>query len=180
MKRSTDRIRTTHTGSLPRPPEILDTMRAQSQGKEIDRAAHEAALTRNVGEIVRRQVEAGIDTVSDGECSKPSFRAYLSERLGGFEPRIPAGGIPVPGPVSPDSRDAKWFPEYYAEVARNNPFANAIRVAPRACVAPIRYVGQTSLQRDIANLKQAMTVAGAEEGFMPSDRKSTRLNSSHT
>ncbi len=168
MKRSIDRIRTTHTGSLPRPPEILEAMRAQAQGRDIDVPAHEAALTRNIAAIVKQQVEAGIDTVSDGECSKPSFRAYLSERIGGFEARIPAGGIPVPGPVTPDSRDAAMFPDYYQGMLEHNPFANAIRVAPRVCVGAIRYVGQKALQRDIANLKQAMAAAGAEEGFMPS------------
>ena len=168
MKRSIDRIRTTHTGSLPRPPEILEAMRAQTQGQPVDVPAYEAALTRNIVEIVKKQVEAGIDTVSDGECSKPSFRAYLSERIGGFEARIPAGGIPVPGPVTPDSRDAAMFPDYYQGMLEHNPFANAIRVAPRVCVGPIRYVGNKPLARDIANLTQAVAAAGAEEAFMPS------------
>ena len=168
MKRSIDRIRTTHTGSLPRPPEILEAMRSQAQGRAVDAPAYEAALARHVAEIVKKQVAAGIDTVSDGECSKPSFRAYVGERIGGFEARIPPGGIPVPGPVSPDSRDAAMFPDYYQGMLLHNPFANAIRVAPRVCVGPIRYVGRQPLARDIANLKQAMAAAGAEEGFMPS------------
>jgi 5-methyltetrahydropteroyltriglutamate--homocysteine methyltransferase len=168
MQRSTERIRTTHTGSLPRPPEILEAMRAQSQGRAVDAAAYEAALSRHVGEIVKKQVEAGIDTVSDGECSKPSFRAYLGERIGGFEARIPPGGIPVPGPVSPDSRDAALFPDYYQGMLQHNPFADAIRVAPRACVGPITYAGHKALARDIANLKQAMAASGAAEAFMPS------------
>ena len=168
MKRSIDRIRTTHTGSLPRPPEILEAMRSQAQGRALDAPAYEAALAGHVMEIVKKQVAAGIDTVSDGECSKPSFRAYVGERIGGFEARIPPGGIPVPGPVSPDSRDAAMFPDYYQGMLLHNPFANAIRVAPRVCVGPIRYIGQQPLARDIANLKQAMAAAGAEEGFMPS------------
>jgi len=168
MKRSIDRIRTTHTGSLPRPPEILEAMRSQAQGRALDAPAYEAALAGHVMEIVKKQVAAGIDTVSDGECSKPSFRAYVGERIGGFEARIPPGGIPVPGPVSPDSRDAAMFPDYYQGMLLHNPFANAIRVAPRVCVGPIRYVGRQPLARDIANLKQAMAAAGAEEGFMPS------------
>ena len=168
MKHSLDRIRTTHTGSLPRPPEILDAMRAQAQGKSIDATAYEAALGKNVAAMVQQQVDAGIDTVSDGECSKPSFRAYLGERIGGFEARIPEGGIPVPGPVSPDSRDAGMFPDYYQGMLLHNPFANAIRMAPRVCVGAIQYVGHEPLQRDIENLKQAMVAASAEEGFMPS------------
>ena len=168
MQRSTERIRTTHTGSLPRPPEILEAMRARSQGRPVDEAAYEASLTRLIGEIVKKQVEAGIDTVSDGECSKPSFRAYLSERIGGFEARIPPGGIPVPGPVSPDSRDAAMFHDYYRGMLEHNPFANAIRVAPRVCTGPIAYAGHKALARDIANLKQAVAASGAAEAFMPS------------
>ena len=168
MKRSTDRIRTTHTGSLPRPPEILEAVRAQAQGRPVDAASHEAMLKKHVIEIVRQQVEAGIDVVSDGECSKPSFRGYLAERIGGFEARVPKGGLPLPSPGTPDGRDALMFPDYYKGVLEHSPFANAIRVAPRVCVAPVRYVGQKPLLRDIANLKQAMAAAGAEEGFMPS------------
>jgi len=64
----------------------------------MDEGSYDAALKRNVAEIVRKQVEAGIDVVSDGECSKPSFRAYLVQRVGGFEPRVPKAGVPVAGP----------------------------------------------------------------------------------
>jgi 5-methyltetrahydropteroyltriglutamate--homocysteine methyltransferase len=167
MKRSTDRIRTTHTGSLPRPPEILQAMRAQLEGRPVDEAAYEAVLRKHVLAMVRKQVEAGIDVVSDGECGKPSFRAYLAQRIGGFEARIPKGGIPTPSPVDPNGRDAVMFPDYYESFREHSPFANAIRVAPRVCVGPIQYIGQKFLQRDIANLKQAMAEAGAEEAFMP-------------
>jgi 5-methyltetrahydropteroyltriglutamate--homocysteine methyltransferase len=163
-----DRIRTTHTGSLPRPAEVLAALHARFEGRPVDEAAYEALVRRNVLEIVRKQVEAGIDVVGDGECSKPSFRAYLAERIGGFEPRIPKGGVPVPGPVDPNGRDVAMFPDYYQRAAEHNPFANAVRVAPRVCVAPIRYVGRRFLERDITNLKDAMAAAGAAEGFMPS------------
>src|SRR4051812_34794555 len=134
MKRSTDRIRTTHTGSLPRPADMLAALHARFEGGRVDEAAYEKALARNVREIVRKQVEAGIDIVSDGECSKPSFMAYRAERIGGFEPRIPKGGMPAPGPVDPNGRDATLFPEYYRNVQAHSPFANTVRVAPRVCV----------------------------------------------
>jgi 5-methyltetrahydropteroyltriglutamate--homocysteine methyltransferase len=143
-------------------------MRARFAGEAIDEAAYEAALARHVGAIVRQQVEAGIDIVSDGECSKPSFRAYLAERLGGFEPRIPPGGIPMPTPVDPHGRDVALFPDYYAAVREHSPFERAIRVAPRVCVGPVKYVGRKYVQRDIANLKRAMAQSGAREAFMPS------------
>jgi 5-methyltetrahydropteroyltriglutamate--homocysteine methyltransferase len=168
MKPSTDRIRTTHTGSLPRPADMLAALHARFEGGRVDEAAYEKALARNVREIVRKQVEAGIDIVSDGECSKPSFMAYRAERIGGFEPRVPKGGMPAPGPVDPNGRDATMFPDYYRNVQEHSPFANTVRVAPRVCVAAIRYVGEKFLRRDLANLRQAMSEAGAEQGFMPS------------
>ena len=123
MKRSTDRIRTTHTGSLPRPADMLAALHARFEGGRVDEAAYERRSTRNVREIVRKQVEAGIDIVSDGECGKPSFMAYRAERIGGFEPRIPKGGMPAPGPVDPNGRDATMFPEYYRNVQEHSPFA---------------------------------------------------------
>src|SRR5690348_2728035 len=163
-----DRLRTTHTGSLPRPRAVLDAMRARFAGQPVDEAAYEKLIAEHVLEIVRRQVECGIDVVTDGECSKPSFRAYLAERIGGFEPRVPKGGLPMPSPLDPNGRDARLFPDYYRGVQEHSPFAEAVRVAPRVCVAPIQYVGRKYVERDIANLKAAMAAAGASEGFMPS------------
>jgi len=144
-------------------------MRAIAAGQARDSYAYEASLTKHVGEIVRKQVEAGIDTVSDGECSKPSFNHYVAERLEGFEARVPPGGLPVPtGPMNLEGRDAQMFPDFYKNVLENNPFANVIRMAPRVCVGPIRYVGHEQLQRDIKNIKTAMAASGADEGFLPS------------
>jgi len=169
MKRSSARhIRTTHTGSLPRPQEIFDLVKAMTAGEKVDEKVYEAALERNVADYVKRQVEAGIDTVTDGELSKPSFQAYIGERLGGFEARIPPGGLPVPtGPMGVGGRDAELFPDFYRLVLENNPFKHTIRAAPRVCVGPVRYIGHEKLQRDIRNLKNAMAKAGADEGFMP-------------
>src|SRR5882672_10956739 len=159
-----NRIRTTHTGSLPRPPQILQAVREHfATGKAMD----EALLARTVGEIVGKQVAAGIDVVTDGEMSKPSFFAYLAERMSGFEPREPKVKGRVVGPMDLDGRDATQFPDYYRGFLEHSPFANTIRVAPRACVAPVKYVGRKYLERDIANLKSAMARAGAQEGFMP-------------
>jgi len=168
MKRSQGKVRTTHTGSLPRPPEIFATMQAIAAGKPVDRAAYEASLTRHVADIVKKQVEAGIDVVNDGEVSKISFQHYLTERLDGFEARMPPGGLgPPTGPVGMDGKDATMFPDFYAGVLKHNPFADIIPIAPRVCVAPIRYIGHKQIERDIANLKAAMKAAGADEGFLP-------------
>ena len=162
-------VRTTHTGSLPRPAELFAAMTAVSKGVAIDEAAYEAALERHVHEVVKKQVDAGIDVVNDGEYSKPSFSMYIAERLAGFEARVPPGGLPVPtGPMGVDGRDANMFPDYYKQVLEHNPFVNVIRMPPRFCVAPIKYVGQEKVKRDIANLKSAMAAAGAKDAFLPS------------
>ena len=85
MKRSIDRILTTHVGSLPRPADLLDLVRAKEDGKPIDEKAHTARLREAVADVVRKQTDLGIDIVDDGEFGKPSFVSYVNERLGGFE-----------------------------------------------------------------------------------------------
>jgi methionine synthase II (cobalamin-independent) len=88
MKRSLDRVLTTHTGSLPRPPAILEVMRSREAGAAIDERAFDVGLKAAVAGIVRQQAEAGIAVVNDGECGKPSFGNYVLERLTGFEARV--------------------------------------------------------------------------------------------
>ena len=93
MRRSTERILTTHTGSLPRPPDLLELLRAREDGRPVDEEAFAARVEAAVAEVVRRQVAAGIDVVSDGELGKPSFATYVTHRLAGFggenpEPRV--------------------------------------------------------------------------------------------
>lgn len=111
MKRSTDRILTTHAGNLPRPGDLLARGEAQQDGKPVDAAAYEARLAQAVGDIVRKQAELGIDIVDDGEFGKPGFVTYVNERLSGFEvdPER-TGRNPWAG-----SREARSFPEFYAE-----------------------------------------------------------------
>jgi 5-methyltetrahydropteroyltriglutamate--homocysteine methyltransferase len=179
-QRNAGRIKTTHTGSLPRPTAILDTMRSIATGQQYDIPAYETTLSKHVAEIVRKQMEAGIDVVNDGECSKPSYMTYVAERLDGFEARVPAGGLPVPtGPMEFDGRDARMFPDFYENVLQHNPFANAIRVAPQVCTGPIRYVGHQKIQRDIKNLKMAMTMCGATEGFLPASAPSPLMKNEY-
>ncbi len=180
MDPSAGRIRTTHTGSLPRPPELFEFMKVRAAGAPYDARKYEDALRRHVAATVRRQVEAGIDVVNDGECSKPSFNHYLNERLAGFEGRVPPGGLPVPtGPVGAGGRDATQVPDYYENMLRHNPFAGVIRVAPQVCVGPVSYVGQPQLKRDIANLKEAMAAAGAAEGFLPAASPIPAMKNEH-
>ncbi|MBV9602981.1 MAG: cobalamin-independent methionine synthase II family protein [Chloroflexi bacterium] len=169
MQRSTNRILTTHTGSLPRPPDMLEAMRAQEAGppQAFDQSAFDQRVAEAVADNVRRQAEARIDVVNDGEVGKPSFAAYVNQRLSGFEPR-PRQGAVRRGPIDPNGRDARQFPDYYEYVLAHSPFENVIRMAPRVCVGPLRYVGQALVQRDIANLKSAMASHNFVEGFLPS------------
>ena len=163
MKHSTERILTTHVGSLPRPPDLLDMMQAKEEGRAFDAQAHAARLTGAVKEIVRKQVELGIDIIDDGEYGKPSFVTYMNERLGGFEP---AKGTAARSHWL-QSREALSFPEFY----------NTVGLGPRQpdnmiCTGPIVYKGHAPLARDIGNLKAALADAkqagvSPQEVFMP-------------
>jgi 5-methyltetrahydropteroyltriglutamate--homocysteine methyltransferase len=161
MKRSTERILTTHVGSLIRPPALIEFLRAQQEGRGMDEAAFAACLTASVADIVRLQVEAGVDVVSDGEFGKTiSWSQYALERLSGFERR------PLKDSTNPFARgaDRKRFAEFYAELdARDAPATQMEAV----CVGPIVYTGRAALQRDIDNLKAALSATPAMEAFLP-------------
>jgi 5-methyltetrahydropteroyltriglutamate--homocysteine methyltransferase len=161
MKRSTDRILTTHVGSLIRPQALQDILRAKQAGQPYDQAAYETCLKQSIDDVVSHQAEIGVDVVSDGEFGKAiSWNQYVVERLSGFELRaIPAGYRPgVPG------ADRTRFKEFYAELDVREPMANAKMVA---CVGPVKYIGQDILRRDIDNFKAALKGAKVEEAFMP-------------
>ena len=161
MKRSSDRILTTHVGSLIRPEALQEMMRAKQGGKPYDRAAYEACLKQSVAEVVHHQGEVGLDVISDGEYGKAiSWNQYVVERLSGFELRtIPPGYRPgTPG------ADRTRFKEFYAELDVREPMANDKMVA---CIAPVKYVGQEIVRRDIANFKAALAGVEVKEAFMP-------------
>jgi 5-methyltetrahydropteroyltriglutamate--homocysteine methyltransferase len=157
MKRSTERIITTHAGSLPRPADLLEMAASEGARKPGEAAGHADRLREAVKEIVDRQIELGIDVIDDGEFGKASFVSYVNERLGGFEPD-PQG--PRQNPWA-GSREARSFPEFYAASA------SAARPARMICTAPVGYRGMAQLQTDIDNLKSARNGARALEVFMP-------------
>jgi 5-methyltetrahydropteroyltriglutamate--homocysteine methyltransferase len=161
MKRSTERMLTTHVGSLPRPKKLLELMLAKDAGGTFDPAALAAQVEDAVGDIVRRQVAAGIDVVDDGEQGKASFITYINGRLGGFE----LGG--VRGNVWKDSREGRAFPEFYAAAAA---LGNTSPTRPNqmVCRGPVTYTGHAQLGDEIATFKAALAASGAVEGFMPS------------
>ena len=156
MKRSSERILTTHAGSLPRPADLLDVVERDG-AKAFAAAAAAARLRAAVAGIVRKQAELGIDVVDDGEYGKPSFVSYINERLGGYEVDTVAG----PRNQWAASREGLSFPEFYAQthVASRHPHM--------VCTGPITYKGHAQLKRDIDNLKAALKGVEVEEAFMP-------------
>jgi len=162
MKRSSDRILTTHVGSLIRPQALQDFLRAKQSGKPYDVKAYQACLTDSVAEVVRQQADTGIDVPSDGEFGKSiSWAQYALERLSGFERR----------PIKQDSAnpfkrgaDRTRFSEFYAELDAKEAVST---VTEAICVGPISYTGQAELQTDIDNFKAALKGTKIEEAFMP-------------
>jgi 5-methyltetrahydropteroyltriglutamate--homocysteine methyltransferase len=162
MKRSTERMLTTFVGSLARPPGLLEIMKAKEGGQPYDHEALAARVRGAVAEVVRRQAEAGVDVVTDGEQGKPSFITYVGERLSGFEPRA---ARPREGPWV-GTREEVAFPEYYQWYAQGRP-RNIAPPVEMVCTGPIAYKGHGALQTDIANLKAALTGLNVEEAFLP-------------
>ncbi len=174
MNHSTDRILTTHVGSLVRPADITEVLRAKALHETNDEAAFEAILTPAVADVVDSQVAAGVDIPSDGEYGKTEWTDYLAERLGGIEyvPRDLAGGIA--------SKDWQDFAEFYAvyngeagstwipaEVRQRHPGDSWATVAAVACTSPITYTGQSMITRDIENFKAALGTVDVSEAFLP-------------
>src|SRR5215467_4004943 len=150
MKRSSNRILTTHVGSLIRPQPLQEFLRAKQGGKPYDETAYQACLTGSVANVVREQAQAGIDIVSDGEFGKSiSWAQYALERLSGFERR------PIKKDANPFKRgaDRTKFAEFYTELDAKEVVATTTEAI---CVGPIKYTGQAELQRDIDNFKAAL------------------------
>jgi len=153
MKISTDRILTTHVGSLPRPAALRALLVAKDKGEAYDKAELDRLTKEAVRDIVRRQVSVGVDIVNDGEMSKPGYSTYVADRLSGFAGHAPAKPRLDTGP----------YPNFNAAYARMTG-ENAARRA--VCVAPIEVKDREPLAHDLANLTAALEGAGAVEGFM--------------
>ena len=172
MKTSRDRILTTHVGSIPRPEGVKEMLRARLGGEHVDEKELADRVQEAVADVVRRQNEARIDVVSDGEMSKTSFILYTDERLTGFtqvdmeEPSMPASNLAGPWARRIESRH-EWraFRDYYADYL---PRAMPPVAPPTVCTGPISYMGQDLLQRDLDNFKAALKGVNVEEAFVPS------------
>lgn len=167
MKTSTDRILVTHVGSLARPTELLDLMKEREHDRPYDEAELGRLIAAAVEDRVRKQVENGIDIVTDGEMSKVSFLGYVKDRLGGFE--VLEGGS---GPAPSWQAEIDMFPEYYADYMGK--YSAAVSPLKRIVArGPVSYVGHDLLRTDIDNLKAAVATVESEghtvtEVFMPS------------
>jgi 5-methyltetrahydropteroyltriglutamate--homocysteine methyltransferase len=161
MKRSTDRILTTHVGSLARPIGVLEMMRDKEHGRPYDHEAFDREVREAVDAVVHRQADVGLDVVTDGEMGKVNFITYVKERLTGFDL------VPEASSMAPSwRRELEMFPDYYASYFKKYSAA----VAPMhvmVCQSPVTYIGQAEVQRDIANLKAALDHVHVEEAFLP-------------
>jgi 5-methyltetrahydropteroyltriglutamate--homocysteine methyltransferase len=159
VKRSEHAILTTHCGSLPRADALRTLLLDRDAGLSVEPGTLDAAVRQGVADVVRRQVEAGITVVNDGEQSKVGFAAYVTERLSGFD------GPPAPRPVTLDARD---FPEWAAR--------RGDQTTRPACNGPVGWRDFSAVERDIANLKAALNGVQVEEAFLTAASPGTITN----
>ena len=166
MKRSAQRILTTHVGSLPRPRELLAPLHARDSGEPHDAQNLERRIAAAISEVVRRQAELGIDVLNDGEHGRASFATYANTRIGGLE-RV----MRPPRHVGRATRDSLEFPAVYEEMRNMFGARRALTGKPEdavslVCTGPIRYIGHEQVQADIARLQAASAGVRAEEAFI--------------
>jgi 5-methyltetrahydropteroyltriglutamate--homocysteine methyltransferase len=150
VKRSTEYLLTTHTGSLPRPPELLDALQCRDRG-EGDGERLDEQVRAAVADVVRRQADAGVSVVNDGEAGKIGYATYVKERLDGFGGEAGMAGLLA---------DMAEFPDYMRRVVSGVDFAMP------ACVGPVSYRGLNAVRADIANLQAALDGADVEDAFL--------------
>lgn len=156
MKLSTERILTTHVGSMPRPQPVVDLLFAEDRGDDVDSSTYERVMAEAVQATVEQQRASGVDVPSDGEMSKISYATYIRHRLSGFE----IGEMPRATP-----KDLDEFPEFRDRLAQAGGTPKYHRPI---CKGPIEYVNMEPLQADIERFKAALDAAGVSEGFMNS------------
>jgi 5-methyltetrahydropteroyltriglutamate--homocysteine methyltransferase len=167
MKRSDRRILTTHTGSLPRPADLVEALNLREMGAAHDDRALAGRVRRAIAEVVRRQADTGLDVIGDGEHSKVSWMAYARARLSGLTE------IDSPVRFRGETRDSLAFPAAYEDMkvmlaGRSGALVAKRTVRPKAwiCSGPIAYVGQVELVADLDNLKAALAGVAVEEAFV--------------
>jgi 5-methyltetrahydropteroyltriglutamate--homocysteine methyltransferase len=165
---STDRILTTHAGSLPRPPDLREMVLARSRGEAIDQGALERRLKSAVAEIVQQQIKCGLDSINDGELSKSNFTDYVRARISGYESRMADSRRRL----EITARDRTKFPDYFE--ATSNPRARLLSGTTNpVCVDKLRYIGAADLKRDLDNFKAALAGVTVAETYLPSNTPGT-------
>lgn len=161
MKRSTERILTTHAGSLPQPDDLKEMVVAKNNGRPYDQEALTRRVRSAVAEVVRKQIDCGLDIVNDGELGKANFSRYVRERLSGFVER-PAK--PEERPSTIFGRDLKEFPEYFQKRLTTMRGENVWRVF---CNEPLKYIGHAAVKAEIETFKAALQGVKVQEAFLP-------------
>jgi 5-methyltetrahydropteroyltriglutamate--homocysteine methyltransferase len=167
MNRSSERILLSHTGGLHRPQDLRQMIAGHPESEPFD-AALDARVAEAISEVVRLQVETGVDVVNDGEFSKRSWSAYIRGRLGGVEQREARPGERNVGGIT--ARESRVFPEYFASLRAgamaSSAAGGAVRMGPVTCVGPLTYTGMDETQRDIRYLTKALAGSGVSEAFL--------------
>lgn len=153
MRRSTEEILTTHTGSLPRPPELVEALRARDRGQAAPAGDLNQQVREAVADIVKRQARAGVSVVNDGEAGKIGYSTYVKERLEGFGGEGGMAGLP---------KDLSDFPDYMQRLMGDD----ALDFAMPACIGPVSYRDLDAVRDDVANLKAAVDQAEVTDAFM--------------
>ncbi len=166
---STDRILTTHAGSLPRPPDLRDMVLARSRGDAYDQGALDRRLKSAVAEIVRHQIACGLDSINDGELSKSNFTDYVQARIAGYESR-PAE---TRRRLEITARDRTKFPDYFEATSNPRARLQSTKATAPVCVDRLRYIGAADLKRDLENLKAALAGVKVAETYLPSNTPGT-------
>ena len=166
MLYSSDRILTTHAGSLPRPADLREMVTARANGQAFDTAELDARLKSAVADVVKQQLDSGLDIVNDGELSKFNFTDYVRERISGYELRPSSGRRRL----SIIARDERKFAGYFA----TNPRTQSLGPPTMpVCVAPLRYIGHADLKKDIGNFNAALAGASPTGAFLPANSPGT-------
>jgi 5-methyltetrahydropteroyltriglutamate--homocysteine methyltransferase len=159
VKRSNNRILSTHVGSLARPRSLLQTMKEKESGRQYDQKLFELQIREAVSEVVRKQADIGIDIVGDGEMSKVGFLNYVKDRLKGFDESDSKPLVPASWKAEIDA-----FPEYYEDYFKK--YSNVVTpLRSLVCTGPVSYSGHADLMRDLGNLTNALKDLKVEEAF---------------
>jgi len=166
---SADRILTMHAGALPRPQELRELVLAKSRGERVDQATLDKRLAAAVAEIVRQQLECGLDSVNDGELSKSNFTDYVRARIAGYEER-PSGERRR---LEITARDRTKFADYFESTANPRARLQGTTATRPVCVDKLRYIGANDLKRDVENFKAALAGVKVAETYLPANTPGT-------